>query len=95
MSLYQVIEIVEVSENPEAQYSSKWVINKMRRTETFIDVGDDPKVLCKQLKENKFIDSADMRKVSVSSMDKDIIDVRGKKDFKPLCRLEIARWLTH
>ena len=95
MSLYQLVEIQKVSENKEAQYSSNWVIEKMHRTDVFVDVGSDPKELCKKLKDLKYIDSADMRKVSVSSMDKDIIDIRSKKTFKPLCRLEIARWITH
>lgn len=95
MSLYQVIEIIEVQENPNAQYSSKWAITKMHKTETFIEVSSDPKVLCKKLKELKFIDSCDMRKVSVSSTDKDLIEVRNKKDLKPLCRLEVAKWIIH
>lgn len=93
MYLYRVVEITSVSENNDAHYSSKWVINEMHKTDQFIDIGDDPKVLCKKLKDLKYIDSADMRKVSVSSMTKDLIEVRNKKDLKPLCRLEIARWI--
>lgn len=95
MKYYEITEIADVLENEEApQYSSKWVITSMHKTGNFIDIGDDPKELCKKLKELGYIDSCDMRKVSVSSMDKDLIEVRSKKTFKPLCRLEIARWLT-
>lgn len=95
MSLYQVINISKVIENKTAQFSSPWVISQMDRTDVFIDIGNDPKELCNRLKELGFLESADMRKVSVSSMDKDLIEVRGKKSFKPICRLEIARWMTH
>lgn len=95
MSLYQVIEINKVIENKGAKFSSPWVISQMKRTDTFIDVGNDPKELCNRLRDLGFLESADMRKVSVSSMNKDLIEVRGKKSFRPICRLEIARWMKH
>lgn len=92
MAVYLITEVKKVSENKEAKYSSKWVIEETHTTDVFIDIGKDPKELCKKLKDLGFIDSADMRKVSVSSMDKDIIEVRSKKSLKPLCRLDVARW---
>lgn len=92
-NFYQVIEILDVTYDKEAQYSSKWVINETHKTDVFIDVGKDPKDLCKSLVRMEFLYSSDMRKISVSSIDKDIIDIRDKKTLKPLCRLEKARWM--
>ena len=66
----------------------------MSPTDTFIDVGDDPRDLCKRLKAMNYLDTCDMRKVSVSDMSKDIVEVRSKKSLKPFCRLEIARWIN-
>lgn len=92
-NFYRVIEILDITYNEDVQYSSKWVINDIHKTDVFIDISKDPKDLCNSLLHMGFIYSSDLRKVSVSSMDKDIIDVREKKTLKPLCRLERARWM--
>lgn len=90
---YLIIEVQEVSQNKKAEYSNQWVIEKLHPTDKFIEIGSDPKQLCKNLKDLGFIETSDMRKVSVSSMESDLIEIRGKKNLKPLLRLESARWI--
>ena len=89
MSLYQVIEVSEVFQNSD----DKWVIGSLNKTDVFIHVVDS-KTTCMKLKDKGFIDTCDMRKISISSTDKDIIEVREKRTSKPLCRLEIAKWAS-
>lgn len=93
MAMYQVVEVRDVLEIKNHPNSSQWAIIDLNRTDTFVEVSDDAKDLCKRLKDLKFIDTCDLRKVSVSSLDKDLIEIRNKKSLKPLCRLEIARWI--
>ena len=92
MAIYQVVRVEKVCRIENASYSSNWIIEKMKDSDVFIEVGDSPKELCKVLKEKGFINSADMRKIGVSDMSRDIIDVRVKKSLEPLCRLQIAKW---
>lgn len=95
MRLYQVIKVTDVQKVGPTSYNSQWAISNSVKTDTFIEVEDDPKEVCKRLKELKFIDSADLRKVAISDLSKDLIEVRTKKDLKPLCRLESAKWIVH
>ena len=92
MAYYEVIELLEVAEVEPTPYNGKWAIKQMHPTASFVEVGDDPKDLCKRLKGMKYLKTSDMRKLTVSSMDKDIIDILEKKEMKPICRLQIARW---
>lgn len=90
MGLYVVVEYKDVVESDTPQYG-KWAVDGLHRTDTFIHIDSSitPKQLCEKLKSEKFIDSADMRKVGVTDLDKDVIEVRNKRSFKPLCRLEM------
>lgn len=83
---FNVYNYTSVSKNEETGLFS---INKMNKWgSVYIEDDSDAKSICKKLKDCKVLDTYDMRKISVSDITSDIIEIKSKKDLKPIMRLE-------
>ena len=83
---FNVYNYTLVSKNEETGLFS---INKMNKWgSVYIEDDSDAKSICKKLKDCKVLDTYDMRKISVSDITSDIIEIKSKKDLKPIMRLE-------
>ena len=89
MNKYRVVHYTAVTQND----GGDWVVldNKLGNT---IDLSDKstPKDICKFLKSETILDSVDLRKVFISDLNSDIIEVKEKKGMKPICRLRRERF---
>lgn len=89
MAVYLVVEYNNVKRLDD-NCNGTWYIGEANKTDSFINITEDmtSREVCQSLKEGGFLPSADMRKFSVSDLDKDIIEITTKQKKKPLCRLE-------
>lgn len=89
MARYRVFKYKNVRSTKQG-----WIIGELVRTDTVLDIdskttGTD---LCKELKELKFVPSTStLRTIQFSDLDSELIEVKQKKDLKPLCRLETTK----
>lgn len=85
MAKYQLVEYTDVIDNEDGSFA----INEVEKKEFFVEIDDSTSVkdVCKELKDYGILPSVDMRKITVSDIDSDIIEFRLKKEKKPICRL--------
>lgn len=91
MSRYQLVEYVDVVENEDGTFG----ITEVAETDFFIEIDSKTvlKDVCKELKNQGVLPSVDMRKISVSDLDSDIIEFKLKKEKKPICRLVKRKYI--
>lgn len=82
---YQVIEYTGIDKSQDGN----WVITEINKSDytMFISEETAPRDICQFLKKEGILDSADMKKLLVTDLDRDIIEVKFKKEKKPICRL--------
>lgn len=90
MLKFNVYNYTAVSQNPETGAFSIGSVSKWGSV--YIEDNSDAKAICKKLKDCKVIDTYDMRKIAVSDISKDIIEIKSKKDSKPIMRLERIKY---
>ena len=83
---YEIIQY----ESVEMTSDGLWAINESNRTGVYLTLNEnsEPRDICQFLKKSAFIESANMRTLYVTDMASSIIEVKFKKDKKPICRLE-------
>lgn len=91
MAIYKVIQY----KNPVKNEDGMWAVERLEDNGICVTINseDDLKDACKSLKKEKIISTSDLRRLSISDIDKDIIEIKEKKGMKPICRLEIQRWM--
>ena len=84
---YRAIRYTQVEQNEQGY----WIIISSEQTNVYYEVYDVQTLTEKEvlsfLKNEKVIDTADMRKVN-ATLGVDLIEVHEKKSLKPLCRLQ-------
>lgn len=90
MSTYNVYTFDNVVENKDGSWGAK----ALTQTDVTVNIDTDTQVkdLCKQLKAENIIPSYDMRKLTVTDLNSDIVEIKQKKDGFPLCRLVKKRF---
>lgn len=88
MLSYRIILYEDVWDNDGA-----WAVETTKTSDKvmYVDNTTTEGDILKQLKTFKYLESCDRRKVSTTELGKDIIEIRQKKDKKPLCRLQRVR----
>ena len=88
MTLYRPVLYVDVWNN-----NGVWAVNQTKASDKIMFIAEltTPSEILHQLKDFQYIDSCDKRKINVSELGRDIIEIREKKTRKPLCRLERIR----
>lgn len=83
---YQVINYVDVQQVS----GDLWCVNQVAKTDLVVLIKDntEAKDICKDLKREGILESANMRTLKISDLSKDIVEIKEKKSGKPLCRLE-------
>lgn len=90
MNKYQVIDYTSVGTNSEGQY---YVQDKVETDLTFNMPEDgtdksNSKDICSFLYTNGLLSTDDLRRLDVSDVNSDVIEIKEKKTGFPLCRLE-------
>jgi len=88
MLRYRPVLYMDVWDN-----NGSWAVNQTKTSDKIVYVQETttPSELLHQLKEFEYIESCDKRKINVTELGRDIIEIREKKSRKPLCRLERIR----
>lgn len=88
MLRYRPVLYIDVWNN-----NGTWAVNQTKTSDKVVYVQETTTAseLLHQLKEFQYIESCDKRKLKVSDLNSDIIEIAEKKGGKPLCRLERIR----
>ena len=88
MNKFQVVTYNKVEQNVYGH----WYVDAMHKEDIIFEFTKKTteKDICKFLKEHKFLKTADMRRIEVS-IGQSLIEVKEKKNSKPLCRLVLVR----
>lgn len=91
MAIYKAIEY----RNPIKNEDDMWAIERLEDNGVCVTINseNDLKDVCKSLKKEKILSTSDLRRLFISDINKDIIEVKEKKGMKPICRLEIQKWM--
>lgn len=91
MLRYQVIDYKEVVQNDEGQ----WAVTQTESKDIFVEIEDnaEPREVCKTLKAEGVINTSDMRKIQMTDLGSDIVEIKEKKTGCPICRLEKRRFI--
>ena len=91
MAKYQIVEYTEIVENEDGSFG----VIETSKLDKFIYTAEETtlKDICKELKEVGILPSIDMRKITVSDIDSDVIEFKLKKEKKPICRLVRMKYI--